>query len=225
MIDLPRVAVGVDDGDHRNPELTGFVDRNGLTVRVDHENRIRKPVHMLDSAQILLEPSPFLLEAGNLFLRQFVEAALGGHRVQLSQPRDALLDGDEISEESTQPALVDIKHFGAGGLFCHDLLSLAFGAYEQDGLAFGAELGGELEGFSKELERLLKIDDIDSVSFPEDELFHLRVPPLGLVAEVDPRLQQLFHCYRSRRQEDPPPNAWNTGTACGHPAGHTSCVP
>src|SRR5205814_7161197 len=36
-------------------------------------------------------------------------------------------------------------------------------------------------------------DDVDPVAGAEDVRLHLRVPPAGLVAEVDSRLEQVFH--------------------------------
>ena len=41
--------------------------------------------------------------------------------------------------------------------------------------------------------RLLEVDDVDLVSFAEDERSHLRVPEAGLVSEMDARFQHLSH--------------------------------
>src|SRR5262249_56230205 len=46
------------------------------------------------------------------------------------------------------------------------------------------------------LEGLLQVDDVDPVALAEDVLLHLRVPPLGLMAEVHSGLQQLLHRQR-----------------------------
>src|SRR5262249_54963272 len=46
--------------------------------------------------------------------------------------------------------------------------------------------------------RLAQIDDVDAVPLAEDVLLHLRIPALGLVAEVNPRLQQLGHRDRGQ---------------------------
>src|SRR5699024_10188674 len=43
------------------------------------------------------------------------------------------------------------------------------------------------------LQRLLQVDDVDPVTFGEDEALHLRVPPAGLVPEVDAALKELAH--------------------------------
>jgi len=36
---------------------------------------------------------------------------------------------------------------------------------------------------------------VNSVTRGENELFHLGVPPLGLMTEMNPGFQQLFDCY------------------------------
>jgi len=41
-------------------------------------------------------------------------------------------------------------------------------------------------------ERLLQIDDVDAGAFGEDEPAHLRIPPAGLVAEVNASLEQVL---------------------------------
>ena len=47
----------------------------------------------------------------------------------------------------------------------------------------------------EELDRLLEIDDIDSISCSEDVRLHFRVPAFRLMTEMDPCLQKLFHGY------------------------------
>ena len=45
---------------------------------------------------------------------------------------------------------------------------------------------------------LPQVDDVDAVPFAEDVFLHLRVPALGLVAEVNARLQQILHRDRGQ---------------------------
>ena len=40
---------------------------------------------------------------------------------------------------------------------------------------------------------LREIDDVDAVAFPEDVALHLGVPPLGLVAEMQTRVDQVLY--------------------------------
>ena len=48
---------------------------------------------------------------------------------------------------------------------------------------------------ARHVDGLVEVDDVGAVAFAEDEALHLRVPTVGLVAEVNTRLQQLFHGY------------------------------
>jgi hypothetical protein len=41
----------------------------------------------------------------------------------------------------------------------------------------------------------LQIDDVNAVSGAEDKGFHLRIPALGLMTEVNAGFKQFFHCY------------------------------
>jgi hypothetical protein len=43
------------------------------------------------------------------------------------------------------------------------------------------------------LHGFLEIDDVDPVARSVDELLHLGVPTMGLVAEVDSRFEHVFH--------------------------------
>ena len=53
-------------------------------------------------------------------------------------------------------------------------------------------------GLAKQLHRLAEVDDVDAVPFAEDVFLHLRIPALRLVAEVNPRLQQILHRDRGQ---------------------------
>jgi hypothetical protein len=46
----------------------------------------------------------------------------------------------------------------------------------------------------KELDRSLEIDNVDAVTGAENVGFHLGIPAACLMAEMDSRFQQLFHC-------------------------------
>ena len=45
VIDLVRVAVGIDDSDDRNAQLLGFANSDFLLSRVNDEQRARQLVH------------------------------------------------------------------------------------------------------------------------------------------------------------------------------------
>ena len=72
----------------------------------------------------------------------------------------------------------------------HDVLRLALGADEQDVAAARDRLDDEVVRALEEPRRLVEVDDVDAVARAVDERAHLRVPALGLVAEVDARVEQ-----------------------------------
>ena len=72
----------------------------------------------------------------------------------------------------------------------HDVLRLALGADEEDVAAAADRLDDEVVRALEEARRLVEVDDVDAVARAVDERAHLRVPALGLVAEVDARVEE-----------------------------------
>jgi hypothetical protein len=73
---------------------------------------------------------------------------------------------------------------------------LLLGAHEQHRLAVRDGLDQKVEGAPKGFHRVLQVDDVDAVAGAEDVRLHLRVPALGLVAEVNSRLHHVAHAQR-----------------------------
>src|SRR5699024_755033 len=64
---------------------------------------------------------------------------------------------------------------------------------EQDRSAVGHGLLDELVGTVDVGQRLLQIDNVDTVALGEDVALHLRVPAPGLMPEMHAGVEQLFH--------------------------------
>src|SRR5690606_17077895 len=77
VVDQGRVVVGVDDGDDRDAELLGFLDRDVLVADVDHEQRVGQAVHVLDAAQRGLQLVALAAQAQHFVLDQLLEGAVG----------------------------------------------------------------------------------------------------------------------------------------------------
>src|SRR4029079_7920494 len=73
------------------------------------------------------------------------------------------------------------------------LLGLLLGADEEHGAPAGRQVAHEAVRLAELLEGFLKIDDVNAVALTEDVLLHLRVPALGLMAEVHSGLEQFLH--------------------------------
>src|SRR5690606_15380026 len=198
VVDAIRIAVGVRDRDDRNAELARFAHRDRLVIGIDHEHRLRELAHSLETADVLLEARALLLELHDLFLRELLVGAVLAHALERTQAIEAALDGAEVGERSTEPAIRDEEHAGATRLFLDDLLRLALRAHEEHRAATTDGIDDEVEGALEEARGLVEIDDVDPAARAVDERTHLRVPALRLVAEVDAGLEEVFDGERLR---------------------------
>jgi hypothetical protein len=122
-----------------------------------------------------------------------VERAVLFLLLELAQPIERSLDRLEVGERAAQPALRDIELPGPRRLLADHVLRLLLGAHEKDLIAARADVDDRLERRAEQLDRVLQVDDVDAVARTEDERLHLRVPAPGVVAEVNPGLEQLPH--------------------------------
>jgi hypothetical protein len=156
-----------------------------------------------------------------------LEVAVRLARLQLLEQADPLLDRHEVGEHPAQPALVDVRLVGAGGLLRDRLLGLLLRPDEEHLVAAGDGLTDELERDVQALDGLGQVDDVDAVALGKDERLHLGVPAAGLVAEVDPGLEQLPHRNGWHGARPPvgflPPRTSSPGA--GGPSGPAGTVP
>src|SRR5688572_4672183 len=193
VVDFIGSAVGIDHRDHRDAELLGFVDGNVLVAHVDHEDHVRRRFHLLDAAEALLELVLLTAHHRGFFLATFAEGTVFRHLGEIREPLDGLTDGLEIGEHAAQPALVHEGHLATASFLLHSLARRALGADEQHFAAVRDHAAHEPGRFRVHGLRLLEVDDMDLVSFAENERSHLRVPEAGLVSEMDARFQHLSH--------------------------------
>jgi hypothetical protein len=115
--------------------------------------------------------------------------------LDVAQASDALPDGGEVGQGSTEPALVYVELPARGrGLF--DCFLRLFLATDEKHLAPSAgDLAEECSRLLKLPDCLTEIDDLDGVPRLENERLHLRVPPLGLVTKMDTCLEKFRHQF------------------------------
>src|SRR3954468_4838724 len=96
--------------------------------------------------------------------------------------------------ERRAPSRVRPRRRACGaGRFRDRILRLALGADEQRLAARGDALADEVERAREERHGLRQVDDVDAVPLAENIRLHLRVPAVGLVAEMRAGLEQLLH--------------------------------
>ena len=81
--------------------------------------------------------------------------------------------------------MIDIGHSAARRLFANGLLGLFFRADKKYFFALTDRIDHKVIGRLKKTDGLLKVDNVDVVSRPEDVGFHLRIPFVGLMSEMD----------------------------------------
>src|SRR5262249_39251258 len=122
---------------------------------------------------------------------------------------DGFGDRREVGQSPAEPALVHVEHAAAARFLEHGLLGLLLGPDEEHRAAARRQLAHEAVGLAELLEGFLKVDDVNAVALAEDVLLHLRVPALGLMAEVHSGLEQLLHRQRGHGSSFglPPPRS------------------
>src|SRR5207248_2665516 len=135
--------------------------------------------------------------ADPLLRREQLELALLLQAPQLVQALDALRDGPPVRQQPAEPAMAYVRHADTRRLLLDGVLRLLLRADEQHRAATPGEVPREFVRLLEQLEGLLQVDDVDAAALGEDEALHLRIPAAGLVAEMDPGLQELAHAYDS----------------------------
>ncbi len=184
MINRLRIGVGIHHGHNRNVHALRLGDRNRFLPGVNDEDNARQLLHLLDAAKVLLEAGALLVEPGDLLLGQTLEGAVDFHLLQLLEPVERALDGGEVREHATEPAVVHIEHTTPLGLSLDCLLCLLLCPDKQDGLVLQNRLAHRVIRVLDAPDGLLQVNDVDPVAFRKDELLHPGIPALGLVAEV-----------------------------------------
>src|SRR6185437_12659531 len=191
-----------------------------LLAQVDDEDGVGLLAHVRDAAEIGVELLELALHCDALLRRKQRELAFVPQAPQLVQALDALGDRAPVREQAAEPAVVDVRHAYALGVFLDAVLRLLLGADEQDRAAALGEVAHERLGLVQALRGLLQVDDVDAAALAEDEALHLGIPAAGLVTEVDSGLQELSHAdgqgvpFSRFRCRSPSGVGWNRRTDC-----------
>ena len=181
-----------------------------LLLRIYYEDRIRNTLHFLDTAQVLLQTIPFLLQVDDFLLRKNIESTVLRHTLDLFESLDTGLDGLEVGEHTTKPSLIYIVHTATLCFALDRFLSLLLCTNEKYGTALCCDIRDRIVSVVHHTYGLLQVDDVDTVTFCEDVRCHLRVPASGLMSEMNTGFQQLLH--RNYAHFDLPPSGFDFRT-------------
>ena len=151
---------------------------------VDDEHHVGKGLHLLDTAQALLELLSLAIQAQDFLLGEALETTFRRHFLQRHKAFDGLANSLVIRQHAAQPPLADERHLAANRMIAHRVACRALGAHEKHLAAVCDRSFHESVGLASHRQALLEVDDVDSVSLAEDERSHLRVPVAGLVTKV-----------------------------------------
>ena len=117
---------------------------------------------------------------------------IGDDAFEPLQLLDAFANSLEVGQHAPQPPLVDEEHARALRFFVEDVGGLRLRSHEEQ--RFSRRNGVPYEGIGRfeALNRLLKIDDVNAVPFPEDVALHFGIPAIGLVAKMYARFKELL---------------------------------
>ena len=190
VVDRIGVTVGVDHGDDRYANRRGLFDSQFLFVRVNDENGTRQPIHRLDPTKDPVELVDLLFELEPLSLGQTTKITPVALGLQVGEALEPGLDRGEVGERATKPALGDVVLPRATSLFGDGLLGLLLSTNEEHLLTPCSQIGDEVVRARQTVHGLLEINDMDAVTRGKNVGPHLRVPAVGLVTEVCPRLEE-----------------------------------
>ena len=162
---------------------------DSLLLRIYDEDCIRKVLHLLDTAKVLLKLLPLFLQLDNFLLRQYLKSTVLRHGLDLFQSCDTALDSLEVGHHTAQPSLVYIEHTATLSLGTDCVLSLLLGTNEQDGATVCSNIKYSIVSLVYFANRLLKINDVDTISLGVDVRSHFRVPSSCLMSEMNTSFQ------------------------------------
>ena len=169
--------------------------RNGISFfsRVNDEKSARKFLHFLNTAEVFFKFLDFKVKFNNFFLRKKIERAVLFHFAKLRKTLDTGLDSRKVGKHTAEPTGIYIVHADSLGFFLNGFLSLLFRSYEKNAVAGFSNVTNKHIRFFNLFNGLLKVYDVNAVSFGEDVFRHFGVPSSGLVSEVNTCFEQLFH--------------------------------
>ena len=128
-----------------------------------------------------------------LLLDVIIDSAVSFHLLDLLETADGAFNRVKIRQSATKPAFGDIILATFFGRFFDGLLRLFLSADEQNLAALANRRMQKIASCLELVQRFAEVDDVDAVASVENERLHFRIPPFGLVPEVDAGIQQFLN--------------------------------
>ena len=189
------IAIRIEDADHRNIHASGFLDGVFLSTRIDDDDRRRQATqhpHAFEVAADLLHLAPH--RSLSLLLVP-LQGASALELLEFHKTRQPLTHGREVRQRTADPPLGHGRHAALGSFSLDHRANLLLGTQEQHFRTRCGQLSQEVRRSEQTLDGLFEVDNVNLVPFAVDVRLHLRVPPAGLMAIVDPSCDQFLGIY------------------------------
>ena len=135
----------------------------------------------------------------DFLLVQTGKTVIGIHVFQFAQTGNPFLNRLEVGQHAAQPAFIDKEHVATQRFVANRFLRLFLCPDEQHGFAFLGNATDKIISIFHFPDSFLQVNDIDAVSLRKDIRSHFGIPSSGLMTEMNPRLEKLFHGYNGHK--------------------------
>ena len=188
-----RIAIGIDQADCGDAELTSFFKGSDFSADVDDDERAGELFHVTDTFKVPLDLALLALELALHLLGIAGEVVARFDGVELVEALETSTDGAEVGERAAQPTLGDVMLLYGRNAGFDDVLSLTLGTNKADFLAIHHQLGDKLFGNKQTLNGFLNIDNMNAVTLAIDVWLHFGVPTAGTLAKVNTGFDEVLN--------------------------------
>ena len=166
-----------------------LADADVLLLGIYDEDNIRKSLHILDSAEVLLELIKLFAKSDNLFLGKYFERSVLSHLLDVFKTFNTALYRLEVCKHSAEPSLIYIEHSAACSLCCYGILCLLLCSDKKNSSSVCGNITDSVICIIDHAYCFLKVNDVYSVSLSVDVRSHFRIPFSRLMSEMNSRLE------------------------------------
>ena len=171
------------------------MDRGFRPTHINCVEKVWDGFHFANTSQTLFELVDSARYSQRFLLRKQVQFAFVLTALELSELVDATSDCLPIRKRAAQPAHVDIRHATPPGFQLDRFLSLALCAQKEDISSSCNSIADQGTCFYQRIKSLLKVNDVNVISFREYKGPHPGIPLSSPVPEMNPSFKQVLHTH------------------------------